>query len=105
MPHKFLSILLLAFTLCACKEKAAKPVLNAPIEKYKLDGVVVSVDLKGHIAKINGQKIDGWMDAMTMDYPVKEQVEFDKLHAGDHIAATVFVQDLNFWVGEIHQVR
>src|SRR5271165_4197033 len=105
MHHKFFSMLLLALALCACKQKAAKPVSNAPIEKYKLDGVVVSVDPKGHAAKINAQKIDSWMDAMTMDYPVKDQVEFDKLHAGDHIAATVFVQDLNFWLGEIHQVR
>lgn len=105
MPHKVLSILLLALALCACKEKAAKPVSNAPIEKYKLDGVVVSLDPQGRIAKINGQKIEGWMEAMTMEYPVKEQSEFDKLHVGDHIAATVFVQDLNYWLGEIHQVR
>ena len=40
-----------------------------------------------------------------MDYPVKDPGEFDKLHAGDRIAATVFVQDLNYWLGEIHQVR
>ena len=66
-------------------------------------GKVEAVTDKG--LTVNGEKVEGWMDAMTMDYPVKEQVEFDKLHAGDHIAATVFVQDLNFWVGEIHQVR
>ena len=105
MPHKFFSIVLLAFALCACREKAPKPVSNAPIEKYKLDGVVVSLDPKAHIAKINGQKIEGWMEAMTMEYPVKDPQEFDKLHAGDHITATVFVQDLNYWLGEIHQVR
>ena len=54
MPHRFLSILLLAFALCACK----KPVSKAPIERYKLDGVIVALDPEGHIAKINGQKID-----------------------------------------------
>jgi Cu/Ag efflux protein CusF len=105
MPHKFLSILLLVLALCSCTNQQRKPVSNAPLEKYKFDGVVVSVDPKGHVAKINGQKIEGWMEAMTMDYPVKDQQEFDKLHAGDHIAATVFVQDLNYWLGEIHQVR
>jgi len=105
MPHKFFSILLLAFALCACKQKAAQPVSKAPIEKYKLNGVVVSVEPQGQIAKIKGQKIEGWMEAMTMEYPVKDQKEFDKLHPGDHIAATVFVQDLNYWLGEIHQVR
>jgi Cu/Ag efflux protein CusF len=105
MPHKFLFILLLVFALCACKEKQARPVSNAPIEKYKLDGVVVSLDAKGRIAKIDAKKIEGWMEAMTMDYPVKEQSDFAALHTGDHIDATVFVQDLNYWIGEIHQVR
>jgi|ERR1035437_2896605 protein SCO1/2 len=102
MPHKVLSILLLVLALSACK---AKPASNAPIEKYKLDGVIVSLDPQGHIAKINGQKIDGWMEAMTMEYPIKDQSEFDALHVGDRITATVFVQGLNYWVGEIHQVR
>ena len=102
MPHKVLSILLLVFALCSCKEKHAA---KAPIERYKLDGVIVSLDAKDHIAKINGQKIDGWMDAMTMEYSVKDHAEFETLHVGDHITATVFVQDLNYWIGEIHQVR
>jgi Cu/Ag efflux protein CusF len=105
MPHKFLSILLLALTLCACTNQHRAPVSNAPIEKHKLDGVVVSLDPKAHVAKINGQKIDSWMDAMTMEYPVKDQAALESLHVGDHITATVFVQDLNFWVGDIHQVR
>jgi Cu/Ag efflux protein CusF len=105
MPHKILSIVLLAFALCACKEKAAKPVSHAPIEKYNLDGMVVSVDPKGHIAKINGQKIEGWMDAMTMDYPINDEAALESLHAGDHITATVFVQDLSFWLGDVHHVR
>jgi len=97
MPHKFLSILLLAFALCACK--ASKP----PVERFKLDGVVVSLDPQAHIAKIKGEKIEGWMDAMTMEYPVKDG--FDTLHVGDRITATVFVQGLDYSLGEIHQVR
>ena len=76
-----------------------------PITKYKLDGVVVGLDPKAHLAKIKGQKIEGWMEAMTMEYSVKDHAEFDSLHVGDHITATVFVQDLNYWVGEIHHVR
>jgi protein SCO1/2 len=105
MPHKFISILLLGFALCACKHDAERPASKAPIERYKLDGIIVSLDPQGHSAKINGQKIEGWMEAMTMEYPIKDQTEFAQLHAGDHITATVFVQDLNYWLGEIHQVR
>jgi protein SCO1/2 len=63
------------------------------------------MDPSGHIAKINAQEIKGYMEAMTMEYPIKDQAEFATLHVGDHITATVFVQDLNYWLGEIHQLR
>ena len=105
MPHKFLSILLLAVMLGACAERRGAPVAQGPIEKYRLDGIVVSLDPQAHIAKINGQKIEGWMEAMTMEYPVKDRSEFDALHIGDHITATIFVQGLNYSLGEIHHVR
>lgn len=105
MTHKFTSILLLAVALCACKDKTAAPASNVPIERYKLDGVVLSLDAEGHTAKIKGEKIEGWMDAMTMEYPFRDRADFDALHVGDHITATVFVQGLNYSLGEIHQVR
>ncbi len=98
MPHKFLSILLLALSLCACAHEE-------PVKKYKLDGVVVGLDPRAHIARIDGQNIEGWMEAMTMEYPLKDPKEFETLHLGDHITATVFVQGLNYSVGEIHHVR
>jgi Cu/Ag efflux protein CusF len=103
--HKFPFIFLLAFALCACKDKQARPASNAPIEKYKLDGVIVSLDPQAHIAKIKGEEIVGWMEAMTMEYPVKDHQEFDTLHIGDHITAIVFVQGLDYSIGEIHHVR
>jgi Cu/Ag efflux protein CusF len=103
MTHKLVSILLLAFALCACKDKTVTA--GPPIERFKLDGVVLSLDASGHIAKIKGEKIEGWMEAMTMEYPVKDRAEFDALHVGDHITATVFVQGLNYSLGEIHHVR
>jgi Cu/Ag efflux protein CusF len=43
------------------------------------------------------------MEAMTMEYPVKDQAEFDKLHTGETINATVYVQGNSYWVGGIHE--
>ena len=63
----------------------------------------MSLEPDGHIAKIRHQEIEGWMKAMTMEYPVKDPAEYARLHVGDCINAIVFVQDLKFWVGEIHQ--
>jgi len=101
MAHKFISILLLAFALCACADKRS----NSPIKQYKLDGVIVSLNPQAQVANVDGQKVEGWMDAMTMEYPVKDHAGFQGLHVGDHITATVFVQDLNYWIGDIHHVR
>jgi Cu/Ag efflux protein CusF len=38
---------------------------------------------------------------MTMQYNVKPDSEFAKLHVGDHIQATVVVQDPNYFVTDI----
>ena len=45
-------------------------------------GDVIGVDPKTQMATIKGDKIEGWMEAMTMEYPVKDKSEFAKLAAG-----------------------
>ena len=42
---------------------------------------------------IANEKIEGWMEPMTMEYPVPDPAT---LHAGDAITATVVVTDLNY---------
>jgi protein SCO1/2 len=101
MTHKVLSIVLLA--LCACTDKRAKS--TAPVERYQLDGVIVQLDPKANVAKIKGQEIKGWMEAMTMEYPLKDPAELASLQVGEHITATIYVQGLNYSIGDIHQVR
>jgi Cu/Ag efflux protein CusF len=65
-------------------------------------GVVVRVDVPGKVATINAEKIDNWMDAMTMDYPVHDPAQLQGLAAGDHISATVHVkEDLSFWMDHV----
>jgi Cu/Ag efflux protein CusF len=64
-------------------------------------GSVVRVDPQGQIATIKNEKIEGWMESMTMDFRVKDPAEFAKLRAGDKIRATVFVQGLEYWVCDV----
>ena len=68
-----------------------------------MHGEVVSLDPEGHIAKIHHDDIEGWMKSMTMEYAVKDPADYNRLHPGDCINATVYVQDLKFWLGEIQQ--
>lgn len=78
---------------------------KAEIKKYRLHGVVQSLDGTAKSATIKHQKIVGFMDAMTMEFPVKDAGEYAALRKSETIDATVFVQDLDYWVGEIREVK
>lgn len=54
---------------------------------------MVSVDAKDHAAAIDAAAIKGYMEAMTMDYPISSTDELATLHPGDHITAVVDVDD------------
>ena len=75
---------------------------TAEIKRYELRGEVKRLE-PDNIAVIQHEKIGDWMGAMTMQFPVKDAAEFAKLRPQERIKATVFVQDLQFWVGEIQE--
>jgi protein SCO1/2 len=87
---------LLVLAACGGEKKA-----EAPIQKYQLRGEVVRLEPERDIAVIKHDEIDGWMEAMTMEFPVRDKSEFAKLAAGKTIRATVYVQDLDYWIGDI----
>ena len=95
-PSTALFVACVLVTACSASKE---PVTS--VKRYQLHGEVVSLDPKGGIATINGQKIEGWMGAMSMEYPVKDPQEFSTLHPNDCIDATVFVRGTDYWVGEV----
>jgi Cu/Ag efflux protein CusF len=88
----FLPLVLLM--LAACTQKAAG-------KRYPMQGEVKALDASAHTATIAAGKIGDWMEAMTMEYPVKPDAEFQKLHVGDRIEATVIVADPAYYVTDI----
>ncbi len=66
-----------------------------------MQGEVKSLDPADKTANIAAGKIPGWMEAMTMEYPVKPEAEFAKLHVGDQIQATVVVSDEKYYVTDV----
>ena len=62
-------------------------------KSYTFHGKVVSVNKDTQRLTVNGEKVDGWMAAMTMNYQVDDPSLFTKLKPGDQIAATVFDGD------------
>jgi len=88
-------IVLLALAGCGSKDTA---------KRYPMQGDVKAVDTAGKTATIAAGKIDGWMEAMTMEYPVKPAGDLAKLHAGDHIEATVVVDGGFYYVTDVKVV-
>ena len=85
-PFFIVAIFLLSI---ACAHNA-KPV---PQKHYELTGKVVSVSGQDQTAAIDAAAIKGYMEAMTMDYPIQSKDEFAKLNAGDRITGTLDVSD------------
>src|SRR6516225_6473983 len=82
----------LAALLSSCGSRPASEANKEPPKRYQLHGQVVRVDPQGKIATINAQKIEGWMEAMSMEYPVRDAQDFSALHPNDCIDATVYVR-------------
>ena len=96
--------MLLFLVLASCQPATVKEeAKDEPVRRYALHGEVLRLDPQGRIAAIKHEKIGDWMEAMTMEFPVKDQPEFDRLRAGEKINATVFVQGNSYWVAEIQE--
>jgi len=94
-----IAFVFLVMTL-ACSHE---PESTGPVNQYNLRGVVIRVVPKHRIAIIKHQKIEGWMEAMTMEFPVKEQREFDMLRPGLAITAKVNSRpsDYEYWISDV----
>ena len=66
-----------------------------------MHGEIVALNPPDRTATIKHGKIGDWMEAMTMEYPIKNDVDWKKLTVGAHIDATVFVRDTSYYVGEV----
>ena len=68
-----------------------------------MQGEVVSGDPAAQTAMVKSGKIEGWMEAMTMEYPVKDKQEFGKLKAGEKIQAKILVQGTDYWIASVSE--
>lgn len=79
-----------------------------PADRYELEGEVIRVDAVHRLALIRHGDIKNtagtvWMQAMTMEFPVKKKGDLEKLKPGVHIKAALFhrPKDMDYWLGEI----
>ena len=81
--------LVLLFTSCQ------KPANNASanVKRYPFKGKVVSVDRTAKKAKIDHEAIEGYMEAMTMDFPIHADWVWDDLKPGSQVRAELVVDN------------
>src|SRR5579872_1159379 len=62
-------------------------------KEYQFRGKVEQVDTKAQTLRVNGEKVEGWMDAMTMLYKVSNPEVLKTIKVGDQIVAKVYEGD------------
>jgi Cu/Ag efflux protein CusF len=100
---------LLSFFLCtllafsaACNRGSSSANSSAVTKHYSLKGKVVSIDKLAAAANVDNEPIAGYMDQMTMAYPVKPPAMFDQLQPGDSITADLVVEpDNKYWLENV----
>ncbi len=73
---------------------------SANKKAYTFHGKVEAVHKDAKNLTVNGEKVEGWMDAMTMNYKVDDPSILDKVKPGDQIMATVYDGDYS-----LHKVQ
>jgi Cu/Ag efflux protein CusF len=83
----------------------AQPSTNGGTKEYKLEGKVIQVDKSTKTAVIQNKDIPGFMEPMTMSYPVPDQADVDKMQPGDQITATLFKTDDKYWLANVQHPK
>ena len=74
---------------------------EAKLETYQLKGTVVAVDKPGKLLTVDHEDIPGFMTAMTMAYPVKDDRTLETLASGQRITAKVVGNAGGYWLEQI----
>lgn len=94
--------LALAIVICASCGRQEKLAPAAPARRYALKGVIESVDSTRPSVTVVHESVPGFMDAMTMAFPVHDDPQvFAILRAGDKIEATLVVDGDRYWLEKI----
>jgi protein SCO1 len=100
-----LAVAVVAFPGCARRTAtpAGKPVVaSADAKRYPLRGVIRKVDVQKREITVEHEAVPDYMDAMTMDFPVRDDPQvFEILHSGDRIEARLVVDGGDYWLEQI----
>jgi protein SCO1/2 len=101
-----LAVLLALLPLACSKRETAEPskttAASASAKRYDLRGIIRGVDAAKREVTVDHEEIVGYMDAMTMSFPVRDDPQvFEILRAGDRLEAKLVVDQGDYWLEQI----
>lgn len=106
---KSLGILVVVVCLfvSACERKVNAPARSSEPQRYELKGKVTKIEKEKNRLTVAHEKIAGFMEAMTMDFAVKDNAGFGQVQVGDTIQATLVYNpaDNRTWLENITVVK
>lgn len=88
----------------ACEKSVGNSNTSPSAKRYRLKGKIISVDKAAKKAKIDHEPVEGYMPAMTMDFPIRADWVWDELAPGAEISADLVVDntaDEPYWLENI----
>jgi protein SCO1/2 len=102
---RYLIIILSAvFLFTACQKAETPPQASPSAKRYNMKGKVVAIDKAKKKATIAHEDIPGFMEAMTMDFPIHETWVWEDLQPGSEIFAELVVDNMaqdTYWLEKI----
>lgn len=101
-----LAVLLALLPLACSKRETAAPAkttaASASAKRYDLRGIIRGVDAAKREVTVDHEEIAGYMDAMTMSFPVRDDPQvFEILRAGDRLEAKLVVDEGDYWLEQL----
>src|SRR5262249_14552051 len=97
-PLLFLATSLAAVSMAACRN-------DPPLHRYPLKGKIVSVEPSAKGIVVAHDDVAGYMPAMTMPFPLKDERLLDVLRPGDEITATLVTARVTHWLEDVVVTR
>jgi protein SCO1 len=87
----------------ACQQTGErKMAASAEAKRYDLTGTVISIDRAARKARIEHDEIKGYMPAMAMNFPIKQNWVFEELKPGHKVSGVMVVQpDGDYFLDEV----
>jgi len=94
-----LAALALVLPLAACHP----PKTPSDVRTYQAQGVIQHISDDRHVATIQNDAIPGYMEAMTMDFSLRDEHLLDGCARGDRIAFTLQVTPDDSWISAVQR--